>query len=271
MDKRRVVETSQPRRDTACAKAWRTHAWPLGTWGALGTPQALNEAQGHRDSCLAASALPELFVAGAGLLGTPGQRSPTPLSWPPPRPRPHGGIAHRVSDFTGRQLLSSARGRHSGAHSLDPDPSPSGSFWYLGGAFCVQARACSTPFTSPLLPASLVLRAGKPETRRGSDAHRLENRLDPRSERPAASGYKWVPGYLWRRRRPPARACRGSPSAPSPACPGSAGACPPRRRPRAPSATRGCSSRRGRRWGARRGRSCCGGDELRDCARDAWA
>lgn len=104
LDKRRVIETSQPRRDTACAKAWRTHAWPLGIWGALGTPQALNEAQGHRDSCLAASALPELFVAGAGLLGTPGQRSPTPprlaataspTSWgdSPPRPRLHGKTA----------------------------------------------------------------------------------------------------------------------------------------------------------------------------------
>lgn len=85
------------------------------------------------------------------------------------------------------------------------------------------------------------------EERRGS-ATSLESGRAPGPSGPGL-GQPRAPGggYLWRRRRPPARACRGSPSAPSPACPGSAGACPTRRKPRAPRAMRGCSSLRVRR------------------------
>lgn len=125
-------------------------------------------------------------------------------------------------------------------------------------------------FIGLLPPTSLILQAGK-QARRGAGAPLLESGLDPGSDRPSASVHPCARGYLWRRRRPPARACRGSPSAPSPACRGSAGACPPCRRPRAPPATRGCSFRPGRRWGARRGRSCCGWNAHLDSAPDARA
>lgn len=227
-----------------------------------GTPAALTSGGAGPPRQLPPSlSFPELFLAGAGTRAGTGPRAlGSALATAAPGLRPRGGGAEgtRGPESQGPSP-DPVRAHPGGAGLVTPAEDVPGT---QGAPTVCKPRACSIPFPRRP-PLAAPFPGEETEARSGPDAHRPE-RAQPRC--PCARGGRGRcgpggdgpgGGYLWRRRRPRARACRGSPSAPSPACPGSAGARPTHRRPRAPPATRGCSPRRARRWGARRGRSCC--------------